>query len=359
MPAVAKMERDDNGVRMERKGGFSLYRWFLMFLLFAIVRAAGERLICSDEEVLRARDLCYLQDYQAAETQVRRLVEQDKNDPAGLFWEAGFLQMLLYDSGNVGLLDSFYRISDHVVALCRKRLADSPKDARALLYWGLAELNRANCLSWQNRKLAAFMTMLKVPGLFHKALVLDPELTDALFGLGVIEYFKANADRYFFGLGLIGSRERAYTLIQEVQRRGGVTTPMAEFLLGFMMKEDKLYAGSVKWCKKLLSRYPENRAVRRLLRDVYLAMGSCEQSLKIARELERDIQNAFSDNLYGQSENWLKMAYAWEKLSQPESVGIYSERIIARERFQDKVPWLRNYVREAKELKKRAERRKR
>lgn len=329
-----------------------------MLLLFTVAGVAGEGLISSDEEALRARDLCYLQNYQAAETQLLRLIEQDKNDPAGLFWEACLLQMLIYDSGNVGLLDSFYRMSDRVVALCRKRLEHSADDSRTLLYWGLAELNRANCLSWQNRKLSAFMTMLKVPGIFHQALVRDRELTDALFGLGVIEYFKANADRYFFGLGLIGSRERAYALIQEVERKGILTTPMAAFLLGFMMKEDKLYAGSVKWCKKLLNRYPDNRAVRRLLRDVYLAMGSCEQSLKIARGLEHDIQNAFPDNLYGQSENWLKMAYAWEKLSQPESVCVYSERIIARERFQDRVPWLRNYVREAKELKKRAEQKK-
>ncbi|MGQ9678273.1 MAG: hypothetical protein ACUVUD_03220 [bacterium] len=327
-----------------------------MLLLFRVVGGGGQRLCWDDEELIRARDLCYHQNYQAAETQIRKLSERDGNDPAGLFWQTCYLQMLIYDSGNAGLLDSFYRMSDRVVALCRERVKHTPQDARALLYWGLVELNRANCLSWQNRKLPAFMVMIKASRLLNKVLVLDSELTDALFGLGVIEYFKANADRYFLGLGLFGSRERAYELIMEVQGRGVLTAPMAEFFLAFMAKEDKLYTRAVNLCQVLLRRYPENRAVRRLLRDVYLAMGSCEQSLEVARGLEQDIKRYYAENLYALSENWLKMAYAWERLRQPESVCVYSDRIIARELIQDHVPWLRNYVREAKALKRRAAR---
>lgn len=327
-------------------------------LLLFVAMAPVKKVMAWDDEVIRSRDLCYLQNYQEAQQRVSGLICQDKDDPAGLFWQACLLQMLIYDSGNAGLLDSFYRTSDRVVALCRKRLESSPHDARAWLYWGLTELNRANCLSWQNRKFSAFMTMLKVPGRLHRALELEPNLADARFGLGVIEYFKATADRYCFGLGLIGSRARAYELVQEAQRRGVLMTPMAEFLLGFMMKEDKLYTGAVKCCERLLARYPGNRAARRLLRDVYLDMNRCQDAIVVARGLEADIRKQFPDNRYGLAENWLKMAYAWEKLNQPDSVRVYSERIIAWEGFQNRVPWLRNYVREAKGLKERAQRRK-
>jgi tetratricopeptide (TPR) repeat protein len=310
----------------------------------------------NEDDVIRARDLCYLQNYQAAAEGVNRLICRDESDPAGLFWQACLLQMLIYDSGNVGLLDSFYRTTDRVVALCRRRLKGSPDDARALVYWGLAELNRANCLSWQNRKLPAFMTMLKVPSRLHRALELEPGLADAAFGLGVIEYFKATADRYLFGLGLIGSRERAYSLVQKAERTGVLMVPMAQFLLGFMMKEDKLYPGAIEWCEKLLARYPDNRAARRLLRDVYLDMGRFHQAIAVARGLERDIRRAFPNNRYGLAENWLKMAYAFEKLNEADSVVVYSERIIAWEGFQNQVPWLANYVREAKGLKERVRR---
>lgn len=323
-----------------------MLKFSLLFSLFLVVGSANE--------IAAARDLCYLQDYRGAGAAVRRLQEKMRDDPAVLFWEAALLQMLIYDSGNAGLLDSFYRITDRVVLCCQERLRENPVDAQAYFYWGLAELNRANCLSWQNRKFSAFMTMLKVPFHFRRALTLDPGLTDACFGLGTIEYFKATADRYFFGLGLLGSRERAYRLMHRVQRNGELLQPMAEFFLAFMMKEDRLFGDGVRCCERLLSRYPQNRAVRRLLRDIYLDMGSPERAIALGQELEKDISVTFPDNRYGLAENWLKMAYAWEQLGMPDSVCAYSERVIAWERHQGSVPWLANYVREARGLKKRA-----
>ncbi|MGQ9707335.1 MAG: hypothetical protein ACUVUR_00465 [bacterium] len=302
-------------------------------------------------EIIAARDLCYLQNYHGAGMTLRMLLEKNGDDPAVLFWQAALLQMLVFDSGNTGLLDSFYRTTDSVVKLCQTRLRENPTDARAHFYWGLAELNRANCQSWQNRKFAAFMTMLKVPAHFRRALVLEPKLDDAWFGLGTIEYFKATADRYCFGLGLLGSRERAYHLVRRAQKEGELLQPMAEYLLGFMMKEDRLFADAVSCCERLLARYPENRSARRLLRDIYLDMGRYEEVIAVGRELDEDIRSTFSDNRYGIAENWLKMAYAWHSLGETDSVRVYTERIINWTPFQNSVPWLANYVQEAKRLR--------
>lgn len=326
-------------------------------LLLVLGVGAGAGSDRPDSTVLRARDLCYLQDYRAAADGVSAMVRSDTADPAGVFWQACLLQMLIYDSGNTALIDSFYRTTDRVVALCRKRREQNPRDVRARLYWGLAELNRANCLSWQGKKFAAFMTMLRVPAHLRQVVGMEPEVYDAQFGLGVIEYFKATADRYCFGLGLIGSRERAYALVRSAQTRAVLMQPMAEFLLGFMMKEDGFYEGAIRCCERLLARYPDNRSARRLLRDIYLDMGRYREMLELARRLEQDIRRAFPENRYGLSENWLKMAYGWERIGAYDSVCAYSERIIAWERYQDRVPWLKNYVREAKELKRRSERR--
>ncbi len=318
-----------------------------LFLIISSLAAAVPSVI------LVARDRCYLQDYQGAAERVQKICENNK-DPAGFFWQAALLQLLIYDSGNTGLLDSFYRVSDRVVEICRKRLKEKPDDFWAQFYWGVTELNRANCLSWQNRKFRAFLTLLKVPAHFKRALALEPGLYDAFFGLGVVEYFKATADRYCGGLGLIGSRERAYKLVREAQNKGVLLQPMAEFFLGFMAKEEREFQEAVQWCQRLLFRYPNNRSARRLLRDVYLDMGKPEEAIKVGRELEADIRKAFPLNRYGLAENWLKMAYAWNGLGVADSVLALSERIIAWERYQNSVPWLGNYVREAKRLRIRA-----
>ena len=56
----------------------------------------------------------------------------------------------------------------------------------------MTQLNRANLLAWQQRRLAAFRTLLGVMPQLRAALAADSTLADARFGIGVIEYFKAN-----------------------------------------------------------------------------------------------------------------------------------------------------------------------
>ncbi|MEO0070639.1 MAG: hypothetical protein ABIK39_00935 [candidate division WOR-3 bacterium] len=306
-----------------------------------------------EEEIIRARDLCYFEDYQRAAELIENLSNRYPDEPAVIFWQAAFLQMLIYDSGQNNLLDSFYRVSDRVVRLCKERLRENPRDGWAQFYWGLTELNRANCQSWQNRKLTAFLTMLKARGHFHRALTLKPELEDAWLGIGVIEYFKATADRYCGGLGLIGSKGKAFQLVSQAQKKGGLLQPMAEYLLGFMAKEEKRFEDAVQWSCSLLFRYPNNRTTRRLLRDIYLDMSEYTEVIEIGRKLESDIINTFPNNRYGLAENRLKMAYAYEGLNQLDSAQIFCERIIAWEEYQNFVPWLANYIQEAKRLRKR------
>lgn len=322
----------------------------LPFLLGLLGTPAGKK-----DAIYQARDLCYLQDYQAASALVNKICSTDTQDPGGLFWHACLLQMLIYDSGNTSLIDSFYLTSDRVIKLCQRRLKQNPNDAEAHLYWGLVQLNRANLQSWQGKKFAAFMTLIKVSPHLNRALSLDPQQSDARFGLAVIEYFKATADRYCFGLGLIGSRERAYQMMEEARNRDGMLRPMAEFMLGFMFKEDRLYASGVKCCQRLFEHYPNNRAASRLLRDIYLDMGKNEQAIALGRELENDIRSTFPQNRYGIAENWLKMAYAWFGLKNTDSAFVFSQRIINWADKTDSVPWLASYVRDAKRLKAKLE----
>jgi len=321
--------------------------------LAAGVVAGGVGAAPNSTEFVKARDYCYQQAYDEAAALVEELVRDDASGPAGLFWQAALTQMLLYDSGNPVLIDSFYRLSDRAVARCRAALRQNPNDAWALFYLGMTQLNRANCLGWQRRRLSAFRTLVTIPASLQKAVRIDTTLEDAWFGLGVIEYFKAVADRYCFGLGLIGSRARAYKLVRRAVANGGLLQPAAEFLLGFMAKEDGNYEAATACCQRLLERYPGNRAARRMLRDIYIDMGEYEKALAVAAELERDIQRAFPENRYGLAENWIKMASAWAQLGDSARTCCLADRVIAWEPFQDQVPWLDGYVRDAKRLKRR------
>lgn len=327
-------------------------KWWLCVSLLLLGRAVAELPPLTDQ-LICVRDLSYYQNYPAAFQKVEKICEDEGNNLAGRFWHLCLLQLLIYDSGNTTLIDSFYHTCDRLIEICSWREKSNPNDARPHLYIGLTLLNRANLLSWQNKKLSAFITMLRVPAHLQRAISLDPHLYDAWFGLAVIEYFKATADRYCLGLGLIGSKKRAYQMMQEAQENGLLLQPMAEFMLGFMHKEDQNYREAIRWCKRLLLRYPDNRAARRLLRDTYLQMGRYDQVVILARELDAEIAATFPNNYYGRSENWLKMAYAWEGLKAQDSVCFYADRIIAWENHAPFTPWLGNYVREARILKNR------
>ena len=319
-------------------------------LALAFALAAGAE---TDTLLLVARDASHRQDYETAGALLSARLTEEPDSPAALFWQASLIQLLIYDSGQPALLDSFFRLSDDAVRASKRRVAEDCDDALPHLYLAMTQLNRANCQSWQNRKLKAFMTMLGVPSNLKRVTRLDSTLHDVRFGQAVIEYFKATADRYLFGLGLFGSRERAYRAMRDAAGREGRFQPMAQFMLAFMLKEDGEYAEAVEVCEALLAEYPGNRAARRLLRDSHVENLDTDLAVGVCRELEAEILDIYPDNRYGIAENRLKWGRAWMLAGEADSARVRFDQVIAWESFEDEVPWLGHYVRDAKVWRRR------
>jgi len=319
-----------------------------LFLACAVASLAGT-FVFPEESVSAA----YRQDYESAWRLVEDVEPGAEAGPGIAFWRAALTQLLLYDSGRPALADSFYRLSDRAVAACKARLRHEPQDATAHMYLGLTQLNRANCQSWQQQRFRAVFTMLGVERHLRRAVELDSLLEDAWFGIGVIEYFKATADRYVFGMGILGSRERAYDLVERAAGSDGVLCNAALFLQAFMHKEDGEFDRAVGFCEELLERHPGNRAALRMLRDTYLAAGEHGDVIRLGREIEESIGVSFPENRYGLAENRLQMARAWSRSGQQDSARALVDSLVAWEPYRDSVPWLRNYIADARRLKTR------
>ena len=277
--------------------------WLKYSLLFALAFTPALAAISSD--VLRARDLCYRQEFDSALAAVRTGFGRDTSDPAGYYWQASIIQLLIYDSGNKQLADSFYSLSDKAIGAARRRLSRNARDAEAHFYFGMTQLNRANLLGWQQRALAAFRALFEVTPHLNAALAEDSSLTDARLGIGVVEFFKASADKYVPGMRLLGSRKKAYRLVTSVADQDGVLQPAAEVLLAYMLKEDGDCSGAVRYCRKLLGRYPGNRTTMRLMRDAQFRGGMLSAALATGRRVEQEIADACPGNRYALSENWV------------------------------------------------------
>ena len=324
--------------------------WLKCSLLLGFVLASAPAAPAGN--LIRARDFCYRQEYDSALAVVRAMCRCDTTDPAPYYWQASITQLLIYDSGNKQLIDSFYALSDRAVATARTRLSRNSGDAQAHFYIGVTQLNRANLLAWQQRRLPAFRTMLGVMPQLRAALADDPTLTDAEFGIGVIEYFKANADRYVFGLGLLGSRKQAYQLVKAVADRECLLQPAAQFLHAYMLKEDGDYAGAVRSCQTLLIRYPCNRTALRMIRDAQYKGGKLSDAVATGRLVEREVLRACPGSRYALSENWIICGKAFAEAGLCDSARARFDRVIAWEPYVGEVPWLSNYVREAKQWRK-------
>ena len=324
--------------------------WPKCSLLFGLVLASAPAAPADD--LIRARDFCYRQEYDSALAVVRAMCRCDTTDPAPYYWQASITQLLIYDSGNKELIDSFYALSDRAIAKARNRLRRDSRDAQAHFYVGVTQLNRANLLAWQQRRLLAFKTLLGVMPQLRTALAYDTTLADARFGIGVIEYFKANADRYVFGLGLLGSRKKAYQLVKAVADRECLLQPAAQFLHAYMLKEDGDYADAVRSCQALLLQYPGNRAALRLMRDAQYRGGMLSGAVATGRLVEQEVLHACPGSRYALSENWIVCGKAFAEAGLSDSARVRFDRVIALEPYTGEVPWLSTYVREAKQWRK-------
>jgi hypothetical protein len=296
----------------------------------------------------------YDQDYHRAVEMLERVPATGDAAPAAAFWRAAMVQLLLYDSGDPALADSFYRLSDRAVCAAKARIAAEPDSPAANVFLGMTQLNRANLQAWQQQQWQALRTMLGVERFFRRAYELDSALADARLGLGIIEYFRATVDRYLFGLRLFGSRDRAYRLLEGALVADARLRDAGDFVLAYMRKEDGEYDFAVEHCLAVLGRHPGNRTALRMLRDIRLEAGEHWLVLVLGRQIEASIRSAFPCNRYGLAENRLAMAKAWAGLGEPDSATALCDSIIAWEPAQDSVPWLRNYVADARSVKRRA-----
>lgn len=303
-------------------------------------------------DIVRARDYCYRQQYDSALATTSAIIARDPTDPAGYYWKASAIQLLIFDSGRIGLADSFFALSDRAVALCRQRLERDPDDGRAQFYHGMTQLNRASFLGWQQRMVPAFRTLLQVAPRLNAALADDSTLTDARFGLGMIEYFKASSSRYTLGLRLLGSRKKAYATVRPLADGDGLLKPAAEVMLAFMLKEDGEYESALGYCRRLLAAYPGNRSVLRMTRDALFTAGRYSEAVATGSLLEKSIPAAFPDNRYGISENWIVCGKAYARMGMRDSAVARFDRVLSWEPYQQQVPWLATYVREARQWKK-------
>jgi len=324
----------------------SLKSSLLLALFFAV--AVG----MSTADINRARDLSYRQQYDSALAITSAAIAGNPSDPAGYYWQASVIQLLINDSGRGGLADSFFALSDRAVALCQRTLAKDNNDAQAHFYFGMTQMNRSSFLGWQQQSLSAFRVSRGVAPHLNAALARDSSLAEARLGLGMMDYLMAMSSRYTLGLRVAGSRKKAYAAIKPMADCSGPLEGAAQMMMAYMLKEDGDVDGAVGYCRRLLASYPGNRSTLRMMRDAFYKANRYADVIRVGAEIDSALPKAFRDNKYGMAENWIVCGKAYAQMGQKEEARKRFDRVIAWEPYQADVPWLPRYVREAKQWRK-------
>ncbi|MFO7675373.1 MAG: tetratricopeptide repeat protein [bacterium] len=326
-------------------------RWPSVALAVVALGAAARAGVA--EEVRRAVALGYDQQYDSAWQVIHRVPAADSLAPLVAFWRAALVQMLLYDSGDPALVDSFYRTSERAVEVCRARLRQCPDDAHAHMFEGLIRLNRANTLGWQRDYLRAFLALGSSSRSLSRAVGLDPGLHDAWFGMGAVEYFRSVADRYVGGIGIFGSRSKAHHYIARARAGPGWLGNARAFVLAYIQRDEGDPAAAVATCREVLAAHPGNRTGLKLLRDSHLSAGQYREALALVQVIDSSIRRDFPRNRYGLAENRLVAMKAWDGLARRDSALHCAGQIVAWERYERETPWLASYVAEARRYRRR------
>ncbi len=190
-------------------------------LLAAVVSVATP----ADDAYRAALDLVYDGAFAASLAKLEALSSAQADDPLGVYLRALALCWVLEQRPESTEQDrEFLRLVDRALALASVRLARDPEDARARLGRGAAYAVRSRFHMFRQRRSEAARDAVHMREELLGTVALGVESGDALFGLGLYDYYADVLPRFAKFLRFLagmpgGNRERGLGRIEEAQDR--------------------------------------------------------------------------------------------------------------------------------------------
>jgi hypothetical protein len=199
---------------------------------------------------------------------------------------------IVLDPESRALDDAFSAKADAAIAEARALTVAEPERAEAWFYLGAAHGVRGQLRVLREQRLAAARDGKVIKESLERALVLDPSMDDAAFGVGMYRYYAAVAPavlRMMRWLFLLpgGNRAEGLQQLERASQRGQLVRGEAlyQILIIYLWYEHKP-AEALQMLRELQTRYPHNAHFRHAeaeVLDVYLHDRAA--SLKASQDL--------------------------------------------------------------------------
>jgi tetratricopeptide (TPR) repeat protein len=273
-----------------------------LFVLLSLAIPARASTIALPPETPAILDKIYSFDLDGAVEAAKRMEEQRPDHPLGYLLEAEALWWRIWCSSaefKYGMNDArrrpklkedqrYIELSAKALSLAEAQIKRG-ESAEMQFFAGMAEASLARLygLRAENRNAARS----GVRGREHllRAKVLDPDLADADFGLGLYNYYVdtlsaiAKILRFFMGIPG-GSKQDGVRLLEHAIARGVLTSSVARFYLALNLhRYDQQYEKALKVISPLVEKYPANPLFQLARGDLYAKLGRKQQALACYR----------------------------------------------------------------------------
>lgn len=208
------------------------------------------------------------------------------------------------------LATAFSGALDHSLALARKRVETSPRDADARYQVGSALGLRASYIATvEGNGRSAFRAAREAYKTQEKALELDRRRKDAGLIIGTYRYIisalslPSRLIAYMAGLG--GDKERGIRMVEEAVAFGGENQDDARFTLVLMYNREKRYDEALQQLDILRQRHPRNRLTWFETGATALRAGRAAEADRILTESLARFVDDTRPRMFGEQALWL------------------------------------------------------
>jgi len=249
-----------------------------------------------------AIDHIYSFDTDAAVADAQRVQKEQPDHPLGYLLEAEALWWKIWCTSaefKYGMTDARHRrklaADQHYLDLAAKassiamaQLKDR-ESAEMQFYAGMGDAFAARLYGLRGENRATARAGVRAREHFLRAIKLDPNLTDAEFGLGLYNYYvdtlSAIAKFLGFFMGIpSGNKQEGIRLLEHDIATGVLTPAAAQFYLALNLhRYDQHYEKALGVIGPLVEKYPSNPLFQLARGDLYAKVGRKEQALACYR----------------------------------------------------------------------------
>ncbi len=278
-------------------------RQLLILLLLAAPAAARKTSITPelDKLLMAGVDDIYMMRFDAARQDMAKAAALDPAYPYAYFGDAAIdLVTFIYgtEQGDPKLLKTFEEKALNTIKISEAYLKLHPNDPDVLFILGSAHGMFGRLAIVQRRWLQAFHHGRASMKFVRKAVKLEPELHDAVLGLGMFDYYVDTIPKFAGWLAKIvlgGDRERGLRQIRLAADKGRYAKVTAQMILVEIYLEDKFGARSplegLKLMREVHAVYPDSPMLDTALVSALYEAKQLPEAIKEAREYQARIKS--------------------------------------------------------------------